>query len=79
MLRPLESTALERHQHRLVLSIPSPAWFDLRQGGRAPGCPDSGMDPWIDIAKWLAGVIGVVAVLGASIVAAMAWMLNHSD
>jgi hypothetical protein len=37
------------------------------------------MDPWIDIAKWLAGAIGVVAVLGASMVAAMAWMLDHPD
>ena len=37
------------------------------------------MDNWIDIAQWVAAVIGCLIVVGALATGAMVWMLNHPD
>jgi len=35
------------------------------------------MTSWIDIAQWLAAVVGTVAVFGGLVVGVLAWFLNH--
>ena len=37
------------------------------------------MDAWVDIAKWLAVVIGAIIFVGALVVGGLAWLLNHPD
>jgi hypothetical protein len=35
------------------------------------------MDRWIDIAQWIAAVIGVLLVIGVLSVGMLSWLLNH--
>jgi hypothetical protein len=35
------------------------------------------MDRWIHIAQWIAGVIGVLIVIGALSLRMLSWLLNH--
>ena len=35
------------------------------------------MDRWIDIAQWIAAVIGVLLVIGVLSLGMLSWLLNH--
>jgi hypothetical protein len=35
------------------------------------------MSTWPEFAKWLAAAIGIVVFLGAAVLGALSWFLNH--
>ena len=37
------------------------------------------IDSWLKIAQWVAAGVGTLAVVGALVVGALSWMLNHPD